>query len=247
VSRTATVLTSASSSTTCAAGQITEYFGDHFGAMTPGGIAAGPDGNLWFTDSGDSTTGGSRIGKMSTDGNLIAFYNGATDPHVYPAAAITAGPDGNMWFIDTGEQAQAQPNLIGKITPDGVITEYSTGPDPTDDPGQSIVTGADGNLWFPKDFVPGNPQCPENRGKVTLRSRSTRPVVPHDGARLARSTGQIKDTRRVEPLWEVTPTKTSPAACSQPHNTAARTSSLSRFSDVLHSCWWANPWIERPR
>jgi hypothetical protein len=50
--------------------------------------------------------------------------------------------------------------------------------------------------------------------------------VPHDEARLARSTGQFKDTRRVEPIWRSDQHETNPAACSQPHNTTARTSSL---------------------
>jgi streptogramin lyase len=150
------VVTSGNPSTACD-GQIAEYFGDHVGAMTPGSITTGADGHLWFTDGGDTSTGGSRIGKMSTDGAVLAFYTPVSDPHVH-ATAITTGPDGNLWFVDTGEEGQPQPNLIGKMTLDGTLTEYSTGPDPTADPAQSIVTGADGNLWFPQTFIPGNPR-----------------------------------------------------------------------------------------
>src|SRR4051794_29563019 len=44
-----------------------------------------------------------------------------------------------------------------------------------------------------------------------------RPVVPHDEARLARSTGQLKDPRGVEPIWRSDQHETNPAACSQPN------------------------------
>ena len=62
--------------------------------------------------------------------------------------------------------------------------------------------------------------------QAPLRSRSPDRLCHSSRVRLARSTGQFKDTRRVEPHWESHRHETNPAACSQPHDTAARTSSL---------------------
>lgn len=93
-------------------------------------IVAGPDGNLWFTE-----TSANKIGKMTTDGVTIEY------PIPTPGSApggITVGPDGNLWFTESASR-------IGKITTGGVITEYllPNGGDPA-----SITAGPDGALWF---------------------------------------------------------------------------------------------------
>ena len=54
-------------------------------------ITAGPDNNLWFTESD-----GNKIGKISPANNKVKNY-------VVPVAnagvnSITTGPDGNLWF-----------------------------------------------------------------------------------------------------------------------------------------------------
>jgi virginiamycin B lyase len=73
------------------------------------GIAAGPDGNLWFTEW-------KKIGKISPVTGIITEYNVSTSN-----GGITAGPDGCMWYTEWG-------NKIGKISPTtGVITEYPIG------------------------------------------------------------------------------------------------------------------------
>jgi streptogramin lyase len=56
------------------------------------GITAGPDGNLWFTESFD------RIGRITPTGVVTEFSAGIT-PLSYPTG-ITAGPDGNLWFTE---------------------------------------------------------------------------------------------------------------------------------------------------
>src|SRR5947209_813146 len=78
----------------------------HAGAM---GIAAGPDGNLWFTEySGNS------IGRITTGGAVTEFPL----PVAYSAPRdITAGPDGNLWFTESG-------GSIGRITTGGAFTEF---------------------------------------------------------------------------------------------------------------------------
>ncbi len=101
------------------------------------GIAAGPDGNLWFTEYIAT-----RIGQITT-GGAIAEFPIPTD-HCGPVG-IAAGPDGNVWFTETTA------DQIGRITPAGDVTEF-----PTPTRGSSpvgITAGPDGNIWFTEPGV----------------------------------------------------------------------------------------------
>lgn len=69
----------------------------------PWDIAAGPDGNLWFTENYVS-----KIGRITTDG-VITEFPIPNLTSAYGVFGITRGPDGYMWF--TG------PGIIGKIHP----------------------------------------------------------------------------------------------------------------------------------
>ena len=71
----------------------------------PLGIAAGPDGNLWFTES----KAPGRIGRITTDGDITEYSTGL--PAIDRPVAIAAGPDGNMWFTGNND-----PGLVGRIT-----------------------------------------------------------------------------------------------------------------------------------
>jgi virginiamycin B lyase len=101
---------------------------------TPYTIAAGPDGNLWFTE-----TDADRIGRITPTGVVTEFAKGISAGS--ELLAITAGPDGNLWFTES------KAGRIGRITPTGVVTEFdkgiSAGSQPLD-----ITAGPDGNLWF---------------------------------------------------------------------------------------------------
>ncbi len=92
------------------------------------GIAAGPDGNLWFA-SADGW-----IGRMTMAGSVSAFTVPAASPQ-----DIALGPDGNLWFTE------ASGSRIGRSTTAGVITEF---PIPSAHDSHEIAAGADGNLWF---------------------------------------------------------------------------------------------------
>ena len=102
----------------------------------PFGIAAGPDGNLWFTDPGKSA-----IGRITPGGTITEFTTGL-NPGSVPIG-IAAGPDGNLWFTDGSTTTPA----IGRITPGGAITEFTTGLNHGSVPA-GITAGPDGNLWF---------------------------------------------------------------------------------------------------
>jgi len=93
------------------------------------GIAAGPDGNVWFP-----TTNG--VARMTPAGKTTTFR---TRLPISGRATIAAAPDGRMWFTEPDQ------SRIGAITMDGVITEY-------DLPGGiqplGIAAGNDGVVWF---------------------------------------------------------------------------------------------------
>jgi len=72
--------------------------------LNPNGIAAGPDGNLWFTESGAS-----RIGRMSTAGAVVSEFLLSTLPGFGAGPGIATGPDKNLWFV------RRNGNKIGKI------------------------------------------------------------------------------------------------------------------------------------
>jgi streptogramin lyase len=113
-----------------AAATITEYPVTTHNRQ-PLGIAAGPDGNVWFTQS--VTPGG--IGRSSLTGQITEFSSGLTGG----AQGIAPGPDGNLWFV---EPSAAK---VGRITTGGTIKEFPTaaGSEPS-----MITAGPDGNMWF---------------------------------------------------------------------------------------------------
>ena len=97
----------------------------------PEGIAAGPDGNLWFAERGSN-----RIGRISPGGEVTEFPLPTENAQPFQ---IAAGPDGNVWFTElrTGD--------VGRITPAGVVTEF-----PVCDYCRpwGITTGPEGDLWI---------------------------------------------------------------------------------------------------
>lgn len=106
-------------------------------ASKPLGIAAGPDGALWFTEST-----GNKIGRITTAGAVTEYLIPTTttlvDRSSHPQC-IVAGPDGAMWFVE------GDGNKIGRITMAGVITEY---PNFTGGWPQCLTVGPDGALWI---------------------------------------------------------------------------------------------------
>ncbi len=117
----------------------------------PASIAAGPDGNLWFTEVG-------KIGRITKDGVLSEFPVGGVDSGVW----ITSGPDGNMWFTTSYGK-------INKISTAGVITTVASLPFISSPDG--IATGPDGNLWFTE--YGGN-----NIGRITTSGVTTIFPIP---------------------------------------------------------------------
>ncbi len=124
----------------------------------PNFIAAGADGNLWFTEAAN------KIGKITTGGTIAEFAIPTSNSGAW---GIAAGPDNNIWF------AEGNGNKIGKITDAGTITEYSI---PTAGVGAArIAAGPDGNLWFTESNA-------SRIGKITTGGTFTEFIIPASGA-----------------------------------------------------------------
>jgi virginiamycin B lyase len=113
----------------------------------PGGITTGPDGNLWFLETG----GNEGLVRMTPAGEVTEFpVPGGGIGFGLALNEITTGPDGNLWF--TGFQP---PGYLFKATTDGAVTTVLQG---TVTPGfpnsnvQDITAGPDGNLWVTLPF-----------------------------------------------------------------------------------------------
>jgi len=112
-------------------GVITEFTIPTAGS-DPHGVAAGPDGNVWFVEEF-----GNKVGRITPAGTITEFT--IPTPSTRPFS-IAAGPDGNLWFT------QINTNQIGRMTTSGIVVEtavttLSSSP-------ESIAAGPDGNMWF---------------------------------------------------------------------------------------------------
>jgi virginiamycin B lyase len=113
----------------------------------PAGITAGPDGNLWFTESGGVANPIfvflTAVGQITTGGVITQYpiTTHVTGPHTsHSLPGIAAGADGSLWFTE------ADDNQIGRIATASVITEFAV-PTSNSYP-QGIAAGPDGSLWF---------------------------------------------------------------------------------------------------
>ena len=128
-------------------GQITEFREGLAADSSIIDIAAGPDGNVWFTDNGVGA-----VGRITPAGQITEFTDEDIEPFVYyrnevafPLRHLVAGPDGNMWFTIPSGQA-----VLGKVTPSGEITAFRPGEDGLawNVSAQEIAAGPHGELWF---------------------------------------------------------------------------------------------------
>jgi streptogramin lyase len=113
-------------------------------------LAAGGDGNVWFTETRATDAQGNpivtaqeKIGRITPAGVITEFTvptpnagTGSTDATT--GTYITAGADGNVWFTEKVA------GKVGRITPSGAIAEFAL-------PGSGTIlglaSGPDGNIW----------------------------------------------------------------------------------------------------
>jgi streptogramin lyase len=105
------------------------------GTASLSGIAAGPDGNVWYFDVGQSL-----VGRVTPAGSITQFAVPGTGSG---SEGIAAGRDGNIWMVARGEMNG--PDWILKVSPAGVVTKYplANGVGP-----EGVTWGPDGNIWF---------------------------------------------------------------------------------------------------
>ncbi len=91
------------------AGVITEFTQGLTASDVPDGIAAGADGNYWFTDPSDNPD---PIGRITPQG-VITLYQTPTSPAA--PMGIAPGPDGNIWFTESAASQIGQAVLPTSI------------------------------------------------------------------------------------------------------------------------------------
>jgi RHS repeat-associated protein len=123
-----TAATTASAIVANSSGPSAEYSlpaGSH-----PFSITSGPDGKVWFTD-----TGTGKVGKATTSGSITEYAAENDEPE-----GITTGSDGNLWFVEHSIRH------VNHMTTSGSLTVFTLTRTSTYNVG--IAAGADKNLWF---------------------------------------------------------------------------------------------------
>ena len=107
----------------------------------PQWIAAGSDGNMWFTENP-----GSKIARITPAGVVTEFT--IPTANAQPQMIIGAS-DGNLWFTEFSTTPAPGTSKIAKVTTTGTFTEFSTlfAPPPPDNP-LGLVDRGDGNIWY---------------------------------------------------------------------------------------------------
>jgi streptogramin lyase len=117
-----------------AAPTITEFHVSDVGV--PQGIAAGPDGNLWFTEFYDNV-----VGRITPQGKSTLFRLNTVNSATY----ITNGPDGALWVTLLNDVGGSTTNQIGRLTTGGKLTTFTV---PHASYIWDITTGPNGKLYF---------------------------------------------------------------------------------------------------
>ena len=107
----------------------------------PQWIAAGSDGNMWFTENP-----GGKVARITPAGVVTEFT--VPTANAQPQMIIGAS-DGNLWFTEFSTTPAPGTSKIAKVTTTGTFTEYSTlfAPPPPDNP-LGLVDRLDGNIWY---------------------------------------------------------------------------------------------------
>jgi streptogramin lyase len=152
----------------------------------PHGITEGPDGTVWFTESGSD-----RVGHL-VEGTPVTFITSAGS---HPED-IAVGADGNLWFTEPGL------DRIGRVTPVGVVTEFSAGISAGAHP-TKITAGPDGNLWFTE---PGRDRI--GRINTAVDAPTSGNLLRNPGAETAGPAGPADGPVPI-PGWVTSPSLTS--------------------------------------
>lgn len=122
------------------------------------GLASGPDGRMWVSDSYYDRIYAVTLSSGSMDTYSDTIHSGP--------AGIIAGPDGNMWFVE------GTAGNITKLTTSGTFTQY---PLSSGVSAQTLVAGPDNAVWFiDAGSIP-------KIGRVTTSGTVTEYAIPGGG------------------------------------------------------------------
>ena len=108
--------------------------------LSPSGIVAGPDGNLYIALDGFNNTINDAIAKVTMAGTISIL--GTIAPSSYPNE-LGVGSNGNIYF------SEYDAARIGKITvATGTVADYAFTPVAGDSRYAAVATGADGRLYL---------------------------------------------------------------------------------------------------
>ncbi len=127
-----------------------------------GYIAAGPDGNIWFTERN-----GAKVARITPQGVITEFR--PVPNHGAGYGGITTGPNNDIWFIIPTYYNLA--SLVVEMTTSGKLVAKHQVPFSNGD----VVRGPDGNLWFDLNSDSGVARMTPN-GTVTLYPATTQAV-----------------------------------------------------------------------
>lgn len=127
-------------SVNAAIGSVTQYSMPSSGSVLSN-IGAGPDGNIWYTSYGPSTT--TRVGKVTPAGSFDEYLNRTVNSR-YPGS-ITTGSDGNVWYSEYGPSTNNESRIVKISTSGTVLDMYVIGYNYR---AESLVLGPNGDLWF---------------------------------------------------------------------------------------------------
>jgi virginiamycin B lyase len=108
-------------------------------------LAAGPDGQMWFTSFGDLGGMAPRadvVGKISGDGKVTKVVLPNATSETRGILALTTGPDGNVWITTDSS------GTVLRMAPDFSFSEFKVSDKLALSSSVSIVSGPDGNLWM---------------------------------------------------------------------------------------------------
>ncbi len=125
-------------------------------AAYPTGIDVGPDGKLWFAQSG---AGANSLGELTTDGQYSMHHiprpAGAPSANTgHPLDDVVTGPDDAIWATPMTDGLFGGARFVRRIDPaTGDVTAFDLGEDVG--LGSKIAVGSDGNLWLTKQSTFG--------------------------------------------------------------------------------------------
>jgi streptogramin lyase len=136
----------------------------------PWGIAAGPDGNVWFTESGTNTTNapnGKAIGRITPAGEIKYFYENLLTKSA-PVGLTSAG--GKLWFTDDSPINEEQQIKISASEKLGGTYKLGFGGKETGWTGSGNISGftATGNVK--RAPASGSKNCTRTSGSKELKS-----------------------------------------------------------------------------